>query len=69
MGNSFLNIIFLTMKDEEKEELVTISIALDPDVIQKLDEGNYNRSKLIDSLLTKFLSEQETKGKTSDTKK
>jgi len=32
----------------------TISIALDPELIQKLEEGKYNRSKLIDSLLTEY---------------
>lgn len=43
---------------EEKEIPKTISIALDPEIIKKLDEGNYNRSKLIDSLLTKFFKKK-----------
>ena len=29
-----------------------ISIALDQDILKKLDEGKFNKSKLIDSLLT-----------------
>lgn len=36
-----------------------ISIVLDPEILKKLDEGKYNRSKLIDSLLTKFFVKQE----------
>lgn len=51
-----------------KKELTTISIALDPDILKKLEEGNYNRSKLIDSLLTKFLKEQENKKKATEKK-
>lgn len=51
-----------------KKELTTISIALDPDILKKLEEGNYNRSKLIDSLLTKFLKEQENKEKITEKK-
>lgn len=31
-----------------------ISIALNPEVIKLLDEGKYNNSKLIDSLLEKY---------------
>lgn len=31
-----------------------ISIALTPEVLKQLDSGNFNKSKLIDSLLTKY---------------
>jgi len=31
-----------------------ISIAIDPDIIKLLDKGDYNKSKLIDGLLTKY---------------
>lgn len=48
------------MKEKEKT-LTTISIALDPEILVKLEEGKYNRSKLIDSLLTEFLLKQEKK--------
>lgn len=37
------------------------SIVLAPEIIKKLEEGNYNKSKLIDSLLEKFLDEEEKK--------
>jgi len=39
----------------------TISIALDPEILQKLEEGKYNRSKLIDSLLTEYFLKEEKK--------
>lgn len=44
------------MKDK-----TTISIALDPEILKKLEEGKYNRSKLIDSLLADFLKKEEKK--------
>lgn len=47
------------MKEEKTPK--TISIAIEPDIIIKLDEGNYNRSKLIDSLLTKFFKKEKIK--------
>lgn len=31
-----------------------ISIALTPDILKKLEVSNYNKSKLIDSLLTEY---------------
>lgn len=36
------------MKNNPKK----ISIALDQEILKKLDEGKFNKSKLIDSLLT-----------------
>ena len=34
----------------------SISIVLDPEIIKKLDEGNFNKSKLIDSLLNEYFN-------------
>ena len=45
----------------EKKTFKKISIALDPEILKKLEEGNYNKSKLIDSLLTEFLKKQKNK--------
>lgn len=36
-----------------------ISIALSPELIKQLEDGNYNKSKLIDSLLTKHLEKKD----------
>ncbi len=36
-----------------------ISVALDPEVLKKLEEGNYNKSKLIDSLLADYFNSLE----------
>jgi len=36
------------MKNKPKK----ISIALDPEILKKLDDGKFNKSKLIDSLLS-----------------
>ena len=38
------------MKNKPKK----ISIALDQDILKKLDEGKFNKSKLIDSLLSEY---------------
>ena len=38
------------MKNKPKK----ISIALDPEILKKLDEGKFNKSKLIDSLLSEY---------------
>jgi len=43
------------MKDEKQH----ISIVLTPDVLKKLEDGNYNKSKLIDSLLTEYFKKRE----------
>jgi hypothetical protein len=41
-----------------------IGIALSPEILKQLEEGNYNKSKLIDSLLTEhFKKENEKKSK------
>lgn len=47
-----------------KKENKIISIALEPEILKKIEEGNYNRSKLIDMLLTEhFKKENENKSK------
>jgi hypothetical protein len=46
---------------EKKKTYKKISIALDPEILKKLDEGNYNKSKLIDSLLSSYFKKQEKK--------
>lgn len=38
-----------------------ISIVLDPEILKKLDEGKFNRSKLIDSLLVEYFKKQNKK--------
>ncbi len=43
----------------EKKTYKKISVALDPEVLKKLEEGNYNKSKLIDSLLTDYFNSQK----------
>ncbi len=45
------------MKNENK----IIGLAIDKELLKKVDSGNYNRSKLIDSLLTKHYEEKENK--------
>ena len=39
--------IFMGMKESKH-----ISIALDPDILKQLEDSNYNKSKLIDKLLS-----------------
>ena len=38
------------MKNENK----IIGLVIDKELLKKVDSGNYNRSKLIDSLLTEY---------------
>jgi len=47
----------------KNKELKSISIVLDPEVLNKLEEGNFNKSKLIDSLLTDFFKKRKNKQK------
>lgn len=44
------------MKEPKK-----ISIALTPEVIKQLEDGKYNKSKLIDSLLTEHFTKDKKK--------
>jgi len=39
----------------------SISIVLDPEILQKLKEGKFNKSKLIDSLLDDYFKKEEAK--------
>jgi len=45
-----------------------ISIAIDPNILKQLDEGNYNKSKLVDSLLTEHFK-NKNRQKANFTKK
>jgi hypothetical protein len=44
------------MKDIKK-----ITITLSPEIIKQLENGNYNRSKLIDSLLSEHFKKEKEK--------
>jgi metal-responsive CopG/Arc/MetJ family transcriptional regulator len=44
-----------------KKESKHISIAIQQDLLKKLDEGNFNKSKLIDELLSKHFSKNKKK--------
>ena len=46
---------------KEKIKLESITISLSKELNKKLDEGAYNKSKLIDILLTKHFQEQKKK--------
>jgi hypothetical protein len=39
----------------------SISIVLEPEILKKLEEGKYNKSKLIDSLLDSYFKKQKNK--------
>jgi len=47
------------MIPKDKKQTVKLNICLTPNVLEKLDEGNYNKSKLIISLLEKFLLKKQ----------
>jgi len=36
-----------------------IEISISPDILEKLEEGNYNKNKLINKLLQKYLEKKE----------
>lgn len=40
------------------KETKIISIALSPEIIKKIEDGNYNRSKLVDSLLSEHFKKE-----------
>ena len=44
---------------KNKKEYESVSIALSPQIFDKLDKGKYNKSKLIDSLLTEYFEKKE----------
>ena len=41
----------------EKKTYKKISIALEPEILKKLEEGKYNKSKLIDYIMFLYKSE------------
>jgi hypothetical protein len=45
------------------EERKNISIAITPEILKMIEDGNYNRSKLIDSLISKYVSENNSEKK------
>jgi metal-responsive CopG/Arc/MetJ family transcriptional regulator len=46
---------------EYKTNLENISITLSKEILKKLDDGKYNKSKLIDSLLTEYFEKNKKK--------
>jgi hypothetical protein len=47
-----------------KENKNIINVVVTPEILKKLNEGNYNKSKLVDLLLTKhFMKEAEKNNK------
>jgi hypothetical protein len=44
---------------KEKIEYDKITITLSPKVLKKLEDGKYNKSKLIDGLLTEYFKENK----------
>jgi len=42
-----------------KKETKKINIAISPELLKKLEEGNYNKSKLIINLFKNFLLKKE----------
>ena len=43
----------------KKKTYKKLRIVLDPEILKKLDEGKYNKSKLIDSLLDNYIKNQK----------
>jgi hypothetical protein len=46
---------------QEKKEYKKISIVLGPEIFKKLEEGKFNKSKLIDSLLDNYFKKVNKK--------
>lgn len=47
------------MARKEKKEVVAMNISVPQEIIKKIEEGKYNKNKLIVSLLEKFLSKNQ----------
>jgi hypothetical protein len=45
----------------KKKEYKSLRIVVDPELLKKLDEGKYNKSKLIDSLLSDYIKKTNKK--------
>jgi metal-responsive CopG/Arc/MetJ family transcriptional regulator len=43
-----------------KKENKIITVSLDKTLLEKINQGDFNRSKLIDSLLTKYFSNKKS---------
>jgi len=43
------------------EDIKKITVALSPEIIKQLEDGKYNKSKLIDSLLTEHFNKEKLK--------
>jgi len=54
---------------QDKKELETITISLSKTLNKKMDEGAYNKSKLIDNLLTSYFNNLNEGLLTDDEKK
>lgn len=44
-----------------KEDKNIINVVVTPEMLKKLNEGNYNKSKLVDSLLTEHFKKEKEK--------
>lgn len=44
-----------------KEDKNIINVVVTPEILKKLNEGNYNKSKLVDSLLTEHFNKETEK--------
>jgi hypothetical protein len=44
-----------------KEDKNIINVVVTPEILKKLNEGNYNKSKLVDSLLTEHFKKETEK--------
>jgi hypothetical protein len=44
-----------------KEDKNIINVVVTPEILKKLNEGNYNKSKLVDSLLTEHFKKETKK--------
>lgn len=44
----------------EKDKNI-INVVISPEILKKLNEGNYNKSKLVDSLLTEHFKKESEK--------
>ena len=52
-------LIIFTFIMAKKKTYKKLRIVLDPAILKKLEEGKYNKSKLIDSLLDSYIKKQK----------
>lgn len=48
---------------KNKKEIEKLTVSLSQETLEKLEKGNYNKSKLIDGLLSKHFKDLEKKQK------